>query len=59
MSQPADNPPPSTATPDYEALRHTRPDPRDDAEDQAGSAQGPATPNENAVDEALGGADPS
>ena len=52
----SDNPAPDHPTPDYEALRATRPDDGDDPQDQPATGQGPATSAENTVDEALGGA---
>ena len=58
MSQSADNPPPRNQPPDHDALRDTQHDAQGDAEDQERPAAGPGTPGENAVDEALGGADP-
>jgi hypothetical protein len=45
--------PDESRTPDYEALRDTRPDPEGGTEDLA-TQEGPATPSENAVDEDMG-----
>jgi hypothetical protein len=43
-------------TPDYEALRDTRPDADGGTDEQLASSEGPATASEVSVDEEMGGA---
>lgn len=52
MTQPSEG-----ATPDFEALRNTRPDPDSGVGEDLASQEGPATASENAVDEDMGSGD--
>jgi hypothetical protein len=46
--------PDESGTPDYAALRDTRPDPQGGPDDELASQEGPATASENSVEEEMG-----
>ncbi|MDP9406642.1 MAG: hypothetical protein M3P95_01775 [Actinomycetota bacterium] len=47
-------PDPTTDSPDYDAVRETRPGADGGTDEQLASSEGPATASENAVDEDMG-----